>query len=413
MSSPTPPDVPEDKEAVNTPLAGSRRGRSLPTASLVPSPTGDHQEAASTTGDGDTSMDTPSDEAGGNKKPRRTTDAIKELWHADYKEYQVDKRGSSYYVYCKWCVAYYNKRYKQQLNAGTWFFPPMPSKIRLRQKEMERHNNKCKHRAEYYNHPGAYRDDDFSEPKAPPKSPPNEQRSQRASPLGTAGRPLVPEFDAAIGLGEVPTASSLSGDSDRAPNQKKTKASTMKDYFVPALTREQVAHYEQCLVEFIVDSANPFQMVERGSWKRLVNSLRPGAWTIVTRRQTGSERLLPERYALAVAARDSKIQSLSENGHYVGLIVDGWESVKKKSLEGVILKAGTDTFLLSVEQPGAKHHGIAVATMWEGILNGSAHPTKTVSDTFSLMMLVSAAGPAVFWLCVIHTWCSSVAGLTR
>lgn len=85
-----------------------------------------------------------------------------------------------------------------------------------------------------------------------------------------------------------------------------------------------------------------------------------------------SDRVLDVRYNEAVARRDSKIRSLNLKGHYIALLVDGWETNTKSSLEGVMLKAGPTSFLLTSVQPGTEHHALAVAAMWEEIMTTHA-----------------------------------------
>jgi hypothetical protein len=58
------------------------------------------------------------------------------------------------------------------------------------------------------------------------------------------------------------------------------------------------------------------------------------------------------------------------------MMVDGWEAIDKTHIEGVLLKAGQETFLLTAVPPGSEHHGIAVATMWENIIDTHAKAHK-------------------------------------
>lgn len=61
------------------------------------------------------------------------------------------------------------------------------------------------------------------------------------------------------------------------------------------------------------------------------------------------------------------------------------------ALEGVILKAGATSFLLTIIAPGSEHHGMAVARMWEGIMDiRSAPHTDHLRYFLFLTMLVSA-----------------------
>jgi hypothetical protein len=131
------------------------------------------------------------------------------------------------------------------------------------------------------------------------------------------------------------------------------------------------------LIEMIVDCALPFSLVERPSFKRVVSLLRPGTESTLLGRLTFSGRILQERYAEAIVRRDANIEKLQQRGNYIGLLVDGWQTSSKKSLEGVMLKAGATNFLLAAVEPGTDHHGIALARMWEGILSTEAAPYAT------------------------------------
>lgn len=144
------------------------------------------------------------------------------------------------------------------------------------------------------------------------------------------------------------------------------------NYFQPSLNVDELDLMYKLILEFTVDAALPFNVVERPSFKRVVDFLRCGASRQLVKHKVMSDRVLDVRYNEAVARRDAKIASLNLKGHYIALLVDGWETNTKSSLEGVMLKAGPTSFLLTSVKPGSEHHALAVAAMWEDIMSNHA-----------------------------------------
>ncbi|KAL7560280.1 hypothetical protein ACA910_016580 [Epithemia clementina (nom. ined.)] len=54
--------------------------------------------------------------------------------------------------------------------------------------------------------------------------------------------------------------------------------------------------------------------------------------------------------------------------HFFGLVVDGWEMINNVHIEGVMVKAGRNTFLLGTHKEGSSHTGIDIAKHWEEVL---------------------------------------------
>ena len=54
------------------------------------------------------------------------------------------------------------------------------------------------------------------------------------------------------------------------------------------------------------------------------------------------QRILDERFDEAIICHDENTSKKKSEGHWFGLIVDGWESVDKSYVEGVMLKAGQE-----------------------------------------------------------------------
>ena len=130
------------------------------------------------------------------------------------------------------------------------------------------------------------------------------------------------------------------------------------------------------ILELIVASALPFSFIETPELHRVLNRVRPGVSSVLVGRTVISKRVLNERYKEAVANRDKRIDEVSKSGHFLGLIVDGWETNGRKTLKGVMLKAGPNAFLLTTHVPGSTHHGLAVAKMWEEIMDKPAQEYK-------------------------------------
>jgi hypothetical protein len=154
-------------------------------------------------------------------------------------------------------------------------------------------------------------------------------------------------------------------------------AAGLHNYFLPALDNEQKEFLYNLILEFIVENALPFTVVERPSFKRMMDYLRPGVSSQLVQRKVMSDRVLDARFAEAIKRRDNKIKSFNDFGHYIALMVDGWETNTKATLEGVMLKAGPTSFLLTSVQPGTDHHALAVASMWENII--SEHASNYIS----------------------------------
>jgi hypothetical protein len=81
---------------------------------------------------------------------------------------------------------------------------------------------------------------------------------------------------------------------------------------------------------------------------------------------------LTECYDEAVNRGNENIKNKSSTRRWFGMMVDGWEAIDKTHIEGVLLKADQETFLLTAIPPDSEHHGVAVATMWEDIIETHA-----------------------------------------
>jgi hypothetical protein len=96
------------------------------------------------------------------------------------------------------------------------------------------------------------------------------------------------------------------------------------------------------------------------------------------------------------------------------MMVDGWEAIDKTHIEGVLLKASQETFLLTAVPPGSEHHAIAVATIWENIIETHAKAHKPWLRYFcSDNVQGSVQEHGVYWHYDDPTSFGCFAGLTK
>jgi hypothetical protein len=103
------------------------------------------------------------------------------------------------------------------------------------------------------------------------------------------------------------------------------------------LLPSQVALADVLLVEFIADYGLPLSMADRKSWHRLVDQMRPGVSTQLTRRTKAKEKILKDIAGDAVRDADEAIKDAKDKGHQAGLITDGWTNVSRVGIDGFFL----------------------------------------------------------------------------
>ena len=130
---------------------------------------------------------------------------------------------------------------------------------------------------------------------------------------------------------------------------------------------EQSKTFNELVLELIIDTHSPFNFVDRESFHRLVNFLRPGSSQALIGRHALASSRLNNRYNEAITRRDLNILGSLNAGHYSAFLVDGWETTNSDHIEGVILKLGCRTFLLTALQSGTEHDGQSTAREWEEI----------------------------------------------
>ena len=124
-----------------------------------------------------------------------------------------------------------------------------------------------------------------------------------------------------------------------------------------------------------VDCKLSFRNVERQSFLRFCDALRPLATKALPKR-TELKKLITKRARLAITDVHHEISLKVEDGHGVGICVDGWESITKEHHDGVILFAGGEAYVVEFIRGGTEHHALAVATEWEELMkwHGEDYP---------------------------------------
>ena len=147
---------------------------------------------------------------------------------------------------------------------------------------------------------------------------------------------------------------------------KRNQGSVLGHYLFP-LTAAQVSSVNSHLIEMLVDCAIPFRVVDRTSFRELVDKIRPGVSVQLPSRSKVKDLLI-------VAASDAQeqvnacIELELKKGHKAGMVVDTWSNVNKIHVEGVLITLGSQSFMLESVLSGYKHHGIAVAKGWQCLL---------------------------------------------
>lgn len=276
--------------------------------------------------------------------------------------------------WCNYCLALYERKLKAWEDGAESVAPPPLETHRQRVVVLKRHLDTCNaYRSHAARQIGMLSYDEQSPSHVAASSTMSRQGMlARKSTSRVGGTPQSHNATATVSSVTIPNHSAFGR---RQVAAIPSHGSSLHQYWCPSLTPEEQTKLHTLILEFAVESALPFTVIERRSFMRMVDFLRPGSSASLFKRRTLSDRVLEERYQEAVVRRDAKIQGLHIRGHYIGLLVDGWETNNKHSLEGVMLKSGPLSFLLTSVDPGTDHHAIAVATLWESIIfnNAGAH----------------------------------------
>ena len=124
----------------------------------------------------------------------------------------------------------------------------------------------------------------------------------------------------------------------------------------------EVKTMEEIIIELIVYTAIPFNITERPSFRRFLESIRVNASSKLLGRTKIKESLLMNCANIAVALMEELIASVLRKGHRAGMVLVGWSDVNKLHIEGVIITAGSAaTCALDAKEADFEQHGIAVA----------------------------------------------------
>lgn len=155
-----------------------------------------------------------------------------------------------------------------------------------------------------------------------------------------------------------------------------TKGQTILDnYFIRPLSKEDTKKATSLLVEFVVDSALSFRMVNKPSFLRFVDALRPMYSSSLLKR-TKLKRLVTDRAGVALTEMHGVISSMEKIGHRVGMVIDGWESTSKEHVNGVVLAVEGEAFYVQCDNAGTEHDGLAVSRGWETLIAKYAEQYK-------------------------------------
>ena len=111
-----------------------------------------------------------------------------------------------------------------------------------------------------------------------------------------------------------------------------------------------------------MDLSVSFLMIKHTSLHQLLDCTHPQTSHALCSHWWLSEKYLNDQYKEAVMNRNNEI--LNE-GHFFGIVVDGWEMINKVHIQGMMVNAGVKTFMLSIFKEGSSHHALVIAKTWE------------------------------------------------
>ena len=274
------------------------------------------------------------------KRVRRgVSDANKELYScfSELDEPYISENGKRHGSLC--ICLYCDADYQSKVTAGR-FPPPLEvAKIRKTKRDCENHLKKC----------SAYR------------------MFKRSTTNGPSAEEADPQQGAAAATQPGGGVQLVSPSPGPGPARGPTK--TLHSYYPLArLSKSELENSLDMLVEFIVDSRQPYAVVQRPSFLRLVDSLRPGASKHMPSRQTVSHALIPRKAEVASTNIKQRIAAALRQDFRIGLIVDGWVDVNRCHIDGYILKVGGEDSPLCAIEASAEGHAIAVAKDWESLI---------------------------------------------
>jgi hypothetical protein len=161
-----------------------------------------------------------------------------------------------------------------------------------------------------------------------------------------------------------PSISTLTKNS-RAISKASTVRGPIDRHLLPPISKLERENIEQLALEFVVDEAIPFNVIESKSFERLINGVRAKAHSSFPKRTKLSTTLLSNAHASAIHSQNQDIRKRVDDGHSLGMAIDGWMDVTKVHVEAIALTVGGKSYLMESEKSGHTHNGVAVARQWE------------------------------------------------
>ena len=267
---------------------------------------------------------------------------------------KTGKEYPSYWCVCKHCEAKkveWQKKYPNQ-TVGC----PVSRRLNFVLRDCQNHLKNCKHyyRACYAEKRAAL----YYEGKIPSLE--DSARPRKAPPPSAA----VAGPSSVAAASEV---SSLGGSPWNTPQSIGVKKpATMHKYMSPKMTASDMSRSLNFIAEWIVDTGQPFNCVERGSFRRMIDSFRPRASELLPYRKKIRSVIMTMASAAQKDVKDM-IEDGKQAGRRIGVTVDGWNGVNKKHVDGVMVKVGCLVYPGDCEECGTDHDGVNVARSWDDL----------------------------------------------
>ena len=163
--------------------------------------------------------------------------------------------------------------------------------------------------------------------------------------------------------------------SKQSANRSTSKGPKIRNWMETPLSDRDKQLFQTRLIEFVADTAIPFTVAEKGSFKRLVESIRPMAVQAIPKRKRLSGSILKEAASASVNKILPKMRDhIKRYGCQPGFVCDSWVDVSKSHILGVVVSlkhmhfafdnALGDGNLITDDE----HHGIATAKQIESAI---------------------------------------------
>jgi len=120
----------------------------------------------------------------------------------------------------------------------------------------------------------------------------------------------------------------------------------------------------------VADNNLAFRALESKSFKRFIRFVSPLAVReLPGRDEIGGAILTNYATALQVASESDIRRSAKQTGGKLNFLSDGWENVTKTHVLGVVLTLFGKTFVYGAYKTGARHDGLAIASVLLAYIN--------------------------------------------